>query len=302
MLTGEKGMIKFGKVDRRPFNIDRGRIQDRIGRRKFFNQSALALAAATISGLSGKNTQALSETSSLSEYTGTRSIGGTRAGGASVLLDMIRLNGNVGTHLESYLETTARPLLDQNLSSSVNVYHLRQQNEPASSLGDRICFAVYQLTETDSVFTFANKSQNQKNHWHRVGLTSYEKIAECGRPTPIAKPPESIMLVISHPTEAGYDGLYNQWYTDNHMIDVAKSPHFRSATRYRPQVQLVGLPLSYLCIYEIEQSYSPELHKGLTHWLSETPDDFRQTMPLTESGQGVLTLDIWGYCQRVWAA
>ena len=292
-------MVNFKKCDRRLFNFERGKIQDRVGRRKFLNRSALALAAVTIPCFSSKNIQALSENQPLSEYAGTRSVE-TRSGGTSVLLDMIRLSGNVGTHLESYLETTARPLLDQNLNSSVNVYHLRQQNEPASSLGDRICFAVYQLTETDSVPALLNKSQ--KDHWHRIGLTSYEKIAEFGSPTPIAQPPKSIMLVISHPTEAGYDELYNQWYTDNHMIDVAKSPHFRSATRYRPKVQLVGLPLSYLCIYEIGQSYSPELHKGLTHWLSETPDDFRQPMPLTESGQGVLTLDIWGYCQRLWSA
>ena len=156
-------MMKFGQVDRRPFNIERGKIQDRVGRRKFLNRSALALAAVTIPDFSSKNIQALSETLPLSEYAGTRSIGGTRTGGASVLLDMIRLDGNVGTHLESYLETTARPLLDQNLSSSVNVYHLRQQNEPASSLGDGICFAVYQLTGTDSVLSLSTKSRNQNN-------------------------------------------------------------------------------------------------------------------------------------------
>ena len=37
------------------------------------------------------------------------------------------------------------------------------------------------------------------------------------------------------------------------------------------------------------------------HWLTETPDDFRQAMPVTPAGEGVLTLDIWGYCQRVWS-
>ena len=102
-------------------------------------------------------------------------------------------------------------------------------------------------------------------------------------------------------TDVGYDTLYNEWYTENHMIDVAKSPHFRSATRYRPEVQTSGVPLAYLCIYEIERAYSPELHEGLTHWLSETPDDFRQEMPTTPAGEGVLTLDIWGYCERVWS-
>ena len=50
---------------------------------------------------------------------------------------------------------------------------------------------------------------------------------------------------------------------------------------------------------EIEHPCSPELHEGLLHWLTETPDDFRQGMPETRAGEGVLTLDVWGYCQRV---
>ena len=52
---------------------------------------------------------------------------------------------------------------------------------------------------------------------------------------------------------------------------------------------------------EIERPCLPELHEGLLHWLTETPDDFRQEMPKTRAGEGVLTLDVWGYCQRVWS-
>ena len=108
-------------------------------------------------------------------------------------------------------------------------------------------------------------------------------------------------FVLSHPTDMGYDWLYNEWYTDNHMIDVAKSPHYRGSTRYRPVAQWAGVPFTYLCIYEIDHPYTPELHEGLIHWLQETPDDFRQEQPKTPAGDEVLTLDIWGYCQRVWS-
>ena len=108
------------------------------------------------------------------------------------------------------------------------------------------------------------------------------------------------MLVFSHPTDLGYDTEYNAWYTDNHMIDVARSPHFRASTRYAPQHQLAGAPLSYLCLYEVEAPYSSELHEGLMHWLRDTPDDFRQPQPKTPAGEDVLTLDLWGYFERLW--
>ena len=83
---------------------------------------------------------------------------------------------------------------------------------------------------------------------------------------------------------------------------MASSPHFRAATRYAPLQQLAGAPLTYLCVYEIEEPYSPDLHKGVMHWLTETPDDFRLPMPDTPAAQGVLTLDLWGYFARVWSA
>ena len=219
----------------------------------------------------------------------------------ALLLDTIRIEGEAEPGPEAYLEAQARPLLDGGAAASGNVYHLREQHVPASALGDGIYFAAYQLAGDDPLAARSAEQPADHGRWHRMGLTHYSKIADYGRPDPAGGAPDSIMIVISHPTDVGYDALYNEWYTDNHMIDVAKSPHFRSATRYRPVVQAAGVPLAYLCIYEIEHPYSPALNEGLMHWLTETPDDVRQAMPVTPAGEGVLTLDIWGYCQRAWS-
>ncbi len=219
----------------------------------------------------------------------------------ALLLDAIRIEGEAEPALEAYLAAQARPLLDGGAAASGNVYHLRQQNVPAAPLGDGIYFAAYQLAGDDPLAARSAEEPRDDGGWRRMGLTSYSKIADYGRPDPAEGAPDSIMIVISHPTDVGYDALFNEWYTDNHMIDVEKSPHFRSATRYRPVVQAAGIPLAYLCIYEIEHPYSPELHEGLIHGLTETPDDFRQEMPETPAGEGVLTLDVWGFCQRVWS-
>ena len=256
--------------------------QSLIGRRDFLVRSA----AITIGGASAvRRAQALS----------------TRTANA-LLLDAIRIEGTVEPALETYLETQARPLLDSGATISGSIYHMRQQNVPASPLGDGIYFAAYQLAGDGPLAIRSTTPPGDHTGWHRMGLTSYSKIADYGRPDPTGDAPDAIMIVVSHPTDAGYDALYNEWYTGNHMIDVAKSPHFRSATRYRPVIQAAGVPLAYLCIYEIAHPYSPELHEGVMHWLQETPDDFRQEMPATPAGEGVLTLDIWGYCQRVWSS
>ena len=232
---------------------------------------------------------------------GSSAVGISKKTANALLLDMIRIKGDSESVLQAYLEVQTQPLFDKGVASSGNIYHMRQQNVPESTLGDGIFFAAYQLTGENPLVARSFEQPSEQGRWQRLGLASYSKIADYGRPDPAGDSPESIMIVISRPTDVGYDTLYNEWYTENHMIDVAKSPHFRSATRYRPEVQASGVPLAYLCIYEIESAYSPELHKGLTHWLSETPDDFRQEMPKTPAGEGVLTLDIWGYCQRVWS-
>ncbi len=220
----------------------------------------------------------------------------------ALLLDAIQIEGEAEPALEAYLEAQARPLLDGGAATSGNVYHLREKNVPASALGDGIYFAAYQLAGDDPFVARSAAQPGDHGRWHRMGLASYAKIADYGRPDPAGDAPDTIMLVVSHPTDVGYDALYNEWYTDNHMIDVAKSPHFRSATRYRPVVQGAGILLAYLCIYEIAHPYSPDLNEGVMHWLTETPDDFREEMPVTPAGERVLTLDLWGYCQRVWSS
>lgn len=164
----------------------------------------------------------------------------------ALLLDAIRIEGDAEPGLEAYLAAQAQPLLDGGVAASGNVYHLREQNVPASALGDGIYFAAYQLAGDDPLAARSVEQTGDHGRWRRMGLASYSKIADYGRPDPAGDAPDSIMIVISHPTDVGYDALYNEWYTDNHMIDVAKSPHFRSATRYRPVVQAAGVLLAYL--------------------------------------------------------
>ena len=269
----------------------------RIRRREFLTRSA-AITASGVSALWMAPQAAVPE---LGASEGRSAMGMSKKTAHALLLDMIRIKGDSEAVLQAYLEAQTKPLFDKGIASSGNIYHLRQQNVPESTLGDGIFFAAYQLIGEDPLVARSLEEPGEEGRWQRIGLASYSKIADYGRPDPAGDSPESIMIVISRPTDVGYDTLYNEWYTENHMIDVAKSPHFRSATRYRPEVQTSGVPLAYLCIYEIERAYSPELHEGLTHWLSETPDDFRQEMPTTPAGEGVLTLDIWGYCERVWS-
>jgi hypothetical protein len=269
----------------------------RIRRREFLTRSV----AITASGVSARWMAERVAMPELSASEGRSAVGMSKKTANVLLLDMIRIKGDSESGLHAYLEAQTQELFDKGVASSGNIYHMRQQNVPESTLGDGIFFAAYQLIDKDPLVARLLHHPGEQDRWQRLGLASYSKIADYGRPDPGGDSPESIMIVISRPTDVGYDTLYNEWYTENHMIDVAKSPHFRSATRYRPEVQASGVPLAYLCIYEIESAYSPELHEGLTHWLSETPDDFRQEMPKTPAGEGVLTLDIWGYCERVWS-
>lgn len=281
--------------------------EPKVDRRQFLNRSATL----TVSGMS-----ALWMAHRLvpRRAFGTAGSGGAASEGArvvesansdktasSLLLDVIRIDSEPEPALEAYVHAQAQPLLDRGVAASANVYHMRQQNVPASALGDGIYFVAYQLVGDEPVTARSIKPVGD-DRWQRMALTSYGKIADYGRPDPAGDAPDSVMVVVSHPTDVGYDALFNDWYTDNHMIDVAKSPHFRSATRYRPVMQAAGVPLAYLCIYEIEHPYSPELHEGVMRWLTETPDDFRQEMPKTPAGEGVLTLDVWGYCERVWSS
>ena len=201
--------------------------------------------------------------------------------------------------VERYREQRAQALLAAGggFVNGASLYELKQQQEPAAPLRAPFYAAVYHLEPNAPALS----PPEPVNGIALVGSTAYSRIAVYGEPAPAGEARPSAMLVLSHPTDLGYDAEYNEWYTDNHMIDVARSPHFRAATRYAPLRQLAGTPLTYLCLYEIEQPYSPELHEGAMHWLQETPDDFRLPMPETPAGQPVLTLDLWGYFARVWS-
>lgn len=139
-----------------------------------------------------------------------------------------------------------------------------------------------------------------------ISLGAFTKLEDWGRPAPAEEPDgnsafQSAMIVVTHPTDIGYVDQFNAWYSENHMIDVAKSPPYRSATRYRLARLSEGIPLPYICIYEIEAPYSPQIHQDMMNQVSVLPWEQREPQPTTPGGQGVLTIDFWGYYERAWA-
>ncbi len=198
--------------------------------------------------------------------------------------------------LARYRDQRAAGLLAAGGAAGASLFELRQQQEPSTPLPGPFYAGVYPLESGAPV----PAPPAPIDGLQIVGSATYGRIGVYGEPAPPGQARESAMLVFSHPTDLGHDAEYNAWYTDNHMIDVARSPHYRASTRYAPRHQLAGAPLSYLCLYEVEAPYSPELHEGLMHWLTETPDDFRQPQPKTPAGEDVLTLDLWGYFARLW--
>ena len=234
------------------------------------------------------------------EYSGKRlpEAAARRAGREPELLVELFTAAEAGA-VERYRQQRAQALLaaGTGVVSGASLYELKQQQEPAAPLRGPFYAAVYHVEPGAPALA----PPAPVDGIALVGSAAYSRIAVYGEPAPAGEARPSAMLVLSHPTDLGHDAEYNAWYTDNHMIDVARSPHFRAATRYAPLQQLAGAPLTYLCLYEIEAPYSPELHEGAMHWLQETPDDFRLPMPETPAGQPVLTLDLWGYFARVWS-
>ena len=234
------------------------------------------------------------------EYSGKRlpDDGARRAGREPELLLELFTAEEEGA-VERYRQQRAQALLaaGTGVVSGASLYELKQQQEPAAPLRAPFYAAVYHVEPGAPALA----PPAPVDGIALVGSAAYSRIAVYGEPAPPGEARPSAMLVLSHPTDLGHDAEYNAWYTDNHMIDVARSPHFRAATRYVPLQQLAGAPLTYLCLYEIEAPYSPDLHEGAMHWLQETPDDFRLPMPETPAGQPVLTLDLWGYFARVWS-
>ena len=215
--------------------------------------------------------------------------------GPHLLVELFTADGDAA--LARYREQRAAPLLAAGGAAGASVFVLRQQQEPSTPLPAPFHAGIYPLESGAP----APAPPAPIDGVRIVGSATYGRIGVYGEPAPPGQARESAMLVFSHPTDLGHDAEYNAWYTDNHMIDVARSPHYRASTRYAPRHQLAGAPLTYLCLYEVEAPYSTELHEGLMHWLTETPDDFRQPQPRTPAGEEVLTLDLWGYFERLWS-
>ena len=218
-----------------------------------------------------------------------------RADDPALLVDLFTAAGDAA--LARYRARRSAALLAGGGAAGAALFALRDQQEPAAPLPAPFYAGLYPLRRDAPPPPAPGPLEGVS----LIGSAVYARLAVYGEPAPAGEAQPAAMLVLSHPTDLGHDAAYNAWYTDNHMIDVARSPHFRAATRYAPRRQLAGAPLSYLCVYEIAHPYSPELHQGVMRWLTETPDDFRQPMPETPAGQGVLTLDLWGYFERVWS-
>ena len=215
--------------------------------------------------------------------------------GPHLLVELFTADGNAA--LARYREQRAAPLLATGGAAGASLFELRQQQQPSTPLRAPFYAGLYPLESGAPALDPPAPIEGVAV----VGSATYVRIGVYGEPAPPGQARQSVMLVFSHPTDIGYDAEYNAWYTDNHMIDVARSPDYRASTRYAPRHQLAGAPLSYLCVYEVAAPYSSDLHRGLMHWLTETPDDFRQPQPKTPAGEDVLTLDLWGYFERLWS-
>ena len=128
------------------------------------------------------------------------------------------------------------------------------------------------------------------------GWGYYEKIGEQGAPSPSGdNRPKAMMIVFTHPVDLSMEDQFNEWYNGNHIIDVIKTPHFRSATRYRLSKGVRGaMPAPYLAVYELDNDDVEAVHEGLMTWMG-TPDDFRLPMPKTPDGTQLVGIDFWGY-------
>lgn len=75
-----------------------------------------------------------------------------------------------------------------------------------------------------------------------------------------------ILIVMSNPVSSDREAEYNEWYTTQHIRDVAGIPGYGAATRYvASPVQMSGNPPlhKYLAIYEIDAEDPTEAVKNL---------------------------------------
>lgn len=251
---------------------------------------------------------------------------------SSLVFELFAVEGDPVAGANAYRAERLQPLLARGATTGVNLFRLREQQVPAAPLAEglhsqltpalaerlgiqllepgpakplpsAVFGASFQLPSDDLHALEPALAATKLGSGRRtLSLAAYAKVADFGRPNPVGDPPfQSAMIVFTHPTDLGYAERFEDWYSNNHMIDAAKSPPYRSATRYRVTKIVEGIPLPYLCIYEIEAPYSPQIHQGMMHQIGVLPWAQRQSHPATPAGQPVLTIDCWGYYERAWA-
>ncbi len=258
---------------------------------------------------------------------------------SSLLFDFFAIEHDPGAALDAYRAERAQPLLDAGIATGANIFRLREQQVPAARIAqdlnlglgeewqaglwhqldrdnagtgtpDRplpaaVYGAAYQLASDDLGAAIAALKAHgepaQGSGRSSISTGAYTKTADYGHPSPTGDDAfQSAMIVFTHPIDIGYVDSFNDWYTNNHMIDVAKSPPYRSCSRYVLERVAAGTPLPYLGIYEIEAPYSEQVHLDMMQQVGVDPWPLREPMPTTAEGQGVLMIDFWGYFARVW--
>ena len=272
-------------------------------RRKILAAGAAATAMAVMPRVLAQQAGPGGASHSPSEDDPIRAMAGSRTA-PTLFVEVLRMPGAPSAAAERYGASRGAELLRHGFQSG-SLFHLRRQQVPAERIGDDVYMAAFQFASEDAVAAGAKTGMSERRAPAAAAIITqaiYAKLADYGRPNPHgAAGPRSAMIVFSHPTDPAYDALFNEWYTQNHMIDVGKSPHFRSATRYGLRLQGAGAPLPYLCVYEIDHEYTDELFDWMMNWL-RAPDDFRQPNPAIPGNRQALTLVFWGYYKRVWGA
>ena len=214
-----------------------------------------------------------------------------------LLFDLVRTTrGRPERAAEHYLRGRSDVLHEAGVAKTSQLYQLRQQNVPATPLEGAVLAGVHVIEDTaHPLFSFTALPDIEL-----LGSATYRAMAHCGqRLDPTASDPPTTMMVLTHPTDLGHDASFNAWYSDEHMPDVALTPGFRGATRYRPVAQRGGAPLGYLCIYEVDAPFHRDIDARLNEWQVETEVPDRVPMPRTPAGEPVLTIDLWGYFSRL---
>jgi hypothetical protein len=213
-----------------------------------------------------------------------------------LLFDLIRTRqGDTEKTVERYLRGRSDVLHEAGVAKASHLYQLRHQNVPATPLGETVLCGVHVIDDPSLSLPFPEIPSLDL-----IGSATYISMARCGtRLEPTASGPPTTMIVLTHPTDLGYDESFNTWYSDEHMPDVALTPGFRAATRYRPVTQPGGTPLGYLCIYEVDVPFTASIDANLDRWQSHTEVPDRVPMPKTLAGDPVLSLDLWGYFSRL---